>query len=166
MHPLDLVKVRFQLAETPRRLSSIQSTSSFSTSPTSTSPGAAGSSFTSKRPGFGTAVYGALSDAVKTDGWKGLYRGLVPNLVGGAGSWGLYFLLSVSSSPPSSLQRWRSPEFLLTFSYNMIKKQMQGGDPSYRTSSGQHLLAAAEASESDARRQYYRADTQVPLRRC
>jgi hypothetical protein len=27
---------------------------------------------------------------------------------------------------------------------------MQGGDPSYRTSSGQHLLAAAEASESDA----------------
>jgi hypothetical protein len=38
----------------------------------------------------------------------------------------------------------------LTISYNMIKKQMQGGDPSYRTSSGQHLLAAAEASESAA----------------
>jgi solute carrier family 25 folate transporter 32 len=33
----------------------------------------------------------------------------------------------------------------------MIKKQMQGGDPSYRTSSGQHLLAAAEASESNAK---------------
>lgn len=32
-------------------------------------------------------------------------------------------------------------------SYNMIKKQMQGGDPTYVTSSGQHLLAAAEASE-------------------
>jgi len=93
MHPLDLVKVRFQLAETPRRTQSIQSTASFSTSPTSTSAGAASSSYTSKRPGFGTAVYGALSDAVKTDGWKGLYRGLVPNLVGGAGSWGLYFLL-------------------------------------------------------------------------
>lgn len=29
----------------------------------------------------------------------------------------------------------------------MIKKQMQGGDPTYVTSSGQHLLAAAEASE-------------------
>jgi solute carrier family 25 folate transporter 32 len=28
----------------------------------------------------------------------------------------------------------------------MIKKQMQGGDPTYRTSAGQHLLAAAEAS--------------------
>ena len=36
----------------------------------------------------------------------------------------------------------------------MIKKQMQGGDPSYRTSSGQHLLAAAEASESDASGSY------------
>lgn len=31
-------------------------------------------------------------------------------------------------------------------SYNMIKKHMQGGDPTYRTSAGQHLLAAAEAS--------------------
>jgi hypothetical protein len=30
----------------------------------------------------------------------------------------------------------------------MIKKNMQGGDPNYRTSSGQHLIAAAEASES------------------
>ncbi len=48
---------------------------------------------TKKKPGFGRAVYGALEDAVKIDGWKGLYRGLIPNLVGGAGSWGLYFLL-------------------------------------------------------------------------
>jgi solute carrier family 25 folate transporter 32 len=35
---------------------------------------------------------------------------------------------------------------MLTLSYNSIKKQMQGGDPDYRTSAGQHLLAAAEAS--------------------
>jgi hypothetical protein len=47
-------------------------------------------------------------------------------------------------------EKTRIFEHLLTTSYNMIKKQMQGGDPSYRTSSGQHLLAAAEASESDA----------------
>lgn len=93
MHPLDLVKVRFQLAETPRATSRSQAISSFSTSPTASTSGAAGSSFTSKRPGFGRAVYGALEDAVRTDGWKGLYRGLIPNLVGGAGSWGLYFLL-------------------------------------------------------------------------
>ena len=32
--------------------------------------------------------------------------------------------------------------------YNMIKKQMQGDDPTYRTTSSQHLLAAAEASTS------------------
>ena len=32
-------------------------------------------------------------------------------------------------------------------SYNMIKRRMQGGDPNYRTTSSQHLLAAAEASE-------------------
>jgi solute carrier family 25 folate transporter 32 len=32
-------------------------------------------------------------------------------------------------------------------SYNMIKKQMQLRDPNGKTTSGQHLLAAAEASE-------------------
>lgn len=85
MHPLDLIKVRFQLADSPRA-------ASFSTSPTST---AAGEISQAKKPGFGRAVYGALADAVRADGWKGLYRGLVPNLVGGAGSWGLYFLLWV-----------------------------------------------------------------------
>jgi hypothetical protein len=31
-------------------------------------------------------------------------------------------------------------------SYNILKKQMQGGDPNYVTSPSQHLLAAAEAS--------------------
>lgn len=79
MHPLDLVKVRFQLADDR---------------PPANAPGATGgASLTQKRPGLGRAVYGALQDAVKVDGWRGLYRGLIPNLVGGASSWGLYFLL-------------------------------------------------------------------------
>ncbi|RSH85743.1 hypothetical protein EHS25_003884 [Saitozyma podzolica] len=109
MHPLDLVKVRFQLADDR---------------PPANAPGATGgASLTQKRPGLGRAVYGALQDAVKVDGWRGLYRGLIPNLVGGASSWGLYFLF-----------------------YNMIKKQMQLRDPNGKTTSGQHLLAAAEAS--------------------
>ena len=90
MHPLDLVKVRFQLAETPSRPA---------TPAASSTSGAAGNAVagpsTAKKPPLGRAVYYALSDAVKTDGWKGLYRGLVPNLVGGASSWGLYFLLCV-----------------------------------------------------------------------
>ncbi|OCF57842.1 solute carrier family 25 (mitochondrial folate transporter), member 32 [Kwoniella mangroviensis CBS 10435] len=113
MHPLDLIKVRFQLADnssTPHP--SIPSYNSKSTLPHHL-----------RKPRLGTGVYTALKDAVQVDGWRGLYRGLGPNLVGGAGSWGLYFLF-----------------------YNMIKKQMQGGDPNYRTTSGQHLLAAAEAS--------------------
>ncbi|RXK36440.1 solute carrier family 25 (mitochondrial folate transporter), member 32 [Tremella mesenterica] len=114
MHPLDLVKVRFQLADAPRYAPP---------DPVGTSVGTSSHPMTHKRPGFGRAVYGALAEAVQVDGWKGLYRGLIPNLVGGAGSWGLYFLF-----------------------YNMIKKQMQHGDPTYRTTSGQHLLAAAEAS--------------------
>jgi len=62
MHPLDLVKVRFQLGEVQHKR-------------------------------FGRALYDVLADAVRADGWRGLYRGLGPNLVGGAGSWGLYFLL-------------------------------------------------------------------------
>ncbi|BEI85843.1 hypothetical protein CcaverHIS002_0601300 [Cutaneotrichosporon cavernicola] len=94
MHPLDLVKVRFQLADA-----------------------------NAPKHRLGRGVYDALADAVRADGWRGLYRGLIPNLVGGASSWGLYFLF-----------------------YNMIKQQMQGGDPTYRTTGGQHLLAAAEAS--------------------
>ena len=80
MHPLDLVKVRFQLSTDPYAAA-----------------GQAGSSSTTPRriPRLGTAVYRALDDTVRQDGWRGLYRGLVPNLVGGASSWGLYFLLCV-----------------------------------------------------------------------
>ncbi|ODN77397.1 hypothetical protein L202_04581 [Cryptococcus amylolentus CBS 6039] len=111
MHPLDLVKVRFQLANSASQLAP------------SSSESTGGLQRHVSKARFGTGVFMALRDAVQVDGWKGLYRGLIPNLVGGAGSWGLYFLF-----------------------YNMIKKEMQGGDPAYKTSSGQHLLAAAEAS--------------------
>ena len=89
MHPLDLVKVRFQLADAPARSSSTGT----STVGIGGANAVAGPGPGTKKPPLGRAVYYALSDAVKTDGWKGLYRGLVPNLVGGASSWGLYFLL-------------------------------------------------------------------------
>ncbi|KAJ9099745.1 hypothetical protein QFC21_003743 [Naganishia friedmannii] len=128
MHPLDLVKVRFQLANTPlsSTLTIAKTTARTTPSPLSTADpvvNLAKTSAAAVKPRFGTAVYFALKDCVKQDGWTGLYRGLAPNLVGGASSWGLYFLF-----------------------YNMIKKQMQGSDPTYQTSSSQHLLAAAEAS--------------------
>jgi solute carrier family 25 folate transporter 32 len=93
MHPLDLVKVRFQLADAPS-VSTIAPTASSSAGVGAMPNAEAGpSTGTARKPPLGRAVYYALSDAVKTDGWKGLYRGLVPNLVGGASSWGLYFLL-------------------------------------------------------------------------
>lgn len=76
MHPLDLVKVRFQIADKGKG--------------PSRGPSA----------GFGRGVYGAMRDAVTKDGWRGLYRGLSPNVAGNASSWGLYFLLCVGLARP------------------------------------------------------------------
>jgi len=59
----------------------------------------------------------------------------------------VFLVVSIISSSNFSMKPFIVKKEKLTISYNMIKKQMQGGDPSYRTSSGQHLLAAAEASE-------------------
>lgn len=72
----------------------------------------------------------ALNEIVKVDGWKGLYRGLSPNVAGNSASWGLYFL-------------W----------YTMIKERMSPSDTSMdpvtggprKLSAGQHLLAASES---------------------
>lgn len=83
MHPPDLVKVRFQLA------------SSYVPPGATSALSIPGSTAAVTKARLGTGVYNALAEAVKVDGWKGLYRGLVPNLVGGAGSWGCYFLLYV-----------------------------------------------------------------------
>lgn len=99
MHPLDLVKVRFQLANTPSTTrnqsasDSIKAKSSASSLSSNHSQAHPNAATASTKPRFGTAVYHALKDAVRQDGYAGLYRGLVPNLVGGASSWGLYFLL-------------------------------------------------------------------------
>lgn len=79
---------------------------------------------------IGNDMIGALNDIVKADGWKGLYRGLSPNVAGNSASWGLYFL-------------W----------YTMIKERMSanstGTDPATggpkKLSAGQHLLAASES---------------------
>lgn len=38
-------------------------------------------------------VFHALSTIAKTDGVKGLYQGVTPNVWGAGASWGLYFLL-------------------------------------------------------------------------
>jgi solute carrier family 25 (mitochondrial folate transporter), member 32 len=68
MNPLDLLKVKFQVA----------------------TRGPEG--------GIGRGIWRALSDIHASEGWRGLYRGLGPNVAGNASSWGLYFLLCVSTS--------------------------------------------------------------------
>ena len=45
--------------------------------------------------GIGRGIWFALRDIHASEGWRGLYRGLSPNIAGNASSWGLYFLLYV-----------------------------------------------------------------------
>ncbi len=79
---------------------------------------------------IGNDMIGSLNDIVKADGWKGLYRGLSPNVAGNSASWGLYFLF-----------------------YTMIKERMSANDTTpdpttgapRKLSAGQHLLAASES---------------------
>lgn len=66
MHPLDLLKVKFQVA-TEKPVG-----------------------------GVGKQIWWALKDIHRTQGWPGLYRGVGANIAGNASSWGLYFLLYVS----------------------------------------------------------------------
>jgi solute carrier family 25 folate transporter 32 len=67
MHPLDLLKVKFQVATS------------------------------APKGGVGKQIWYSLKDIRAREGWKGLYRGVGPNIAGNASSWGLYFLLQVLS---------------------------------------------------------------------
>ncbi|TCD69762.1 hypothetical protein EIP91_006298 [Steccherinum ochraceum] len=93
MHPLDLLKVKFQVAtEKPKG-------------------------------GLGGQIWNSLKEVKTNEGWRGLYRGVGPNIAGNASSWGLYFLF-----------------------YNMLKTHASGNDPSFNMSAGSYLLYSAEAS--------------------
>ncbi|GAA6061169.1 hypothetical protein JCM10212_005755 [Sporobolomyces blumeae] len=92
MQPLDLLKVQLQVSTT-----------------------------TKTRSTLGQIGYG-LKEIVKRDGGvRGLYRGIGPNLVGNASSWGLYFL-------------W----------YTDFKRRLHG-DKNVKLNAGQHLLASASS---------------------
>lgn len=65
MHPLDLLKVKFQVATT------------------------------SQQVGVGKQIWISLKEIHQNEGWRGLYRGVSANIAGNASSWGLYFLLYV-----------------------------------------------------------------------
>ncbi|KAK2166276.1 hypothetical protein LSH36_40g10033 [Paralvinella palmiformis] len=66
LHPLDLIKVRFQVHE-------------------------GSSTVTTKRPQY-HGVIDAFLTIQRHEGLRGLYRGVTPNVWGSGASWGLYFL--------------------------------------------------------------------------
>ncbi|KAG0147962.1 hypothetical protein CROQUDRAFT_76057 [Cronartium quercuum f. sp. fusiforme G11] len=96
MHPLDLLKVKFQVSTKDTKLNN------------------------QKR----LKILTSLHDIIRNDGWKGLYRGLGPNMLGNTSSWGLYFL-------------W----------YSIIKNKMSLSnveeEKSRKLSASEHLLASA-----------------------
>jgi solute carrier family 25 folate transporter 32 len=108
MQPLDLLKVQLQVS---------------TANPTS---------------GLGNHIWLSLKAIQQSHGWRGLYRGLVPNIAGNASSWGLYFLLYVSL-PHLTL-------FLIDHSYNMLKKRASDGDLNKPLSAPQYLICSAQAS--------------------
>jgi len=93
MNPLDLLKVKFQVATTV---------------------------YTG---GIGRQIWYGLRDIYRESGYRGLYRGVVPNVAGNASSWGLYFLF-----------------------YNMLKKRAAGGDITQTLTSQEILICSAQAS--------------------
>ena len=66
MHPLDLLKVKFQVSTSGRL-----------------------------KGGIGQQIWNGLKEIKRDEGWRGLYRGVGANIAGNASSWGLYFLLYV-----------------------------------------------------------------------
>lgn len=93
LHPLDLVKIRFSVDD-GRAISS---------------------------PRY-RSIWNALTTITHTEGFRGLYKGVIPNLWGSGSAWGLYFLF-----------------------YNTIKSTLQKGDKNKVLSPNLHLLAAAQA---------------------
>ncbi|KAH9025979.1 mitochondrial FAD carrier protein [Lactarius pseudohatsudake] len=93
MNPLDLLKVKFQV------------------------------STRGPEGGIGRGIWCALRDIHASEGLRGLYRGLSPNVAGNASSWGLYFLF-----------------------YNQLKRRATVDAPDRPLSASQYLLFSAEAS--------------------
>jgi len=120
MNPLDLLKVKFQVS--------------------TRAPGS----------GIGRGIWLALRDIHASEGWRGLYRGLGPNVAVNASSWVLYFLLCVLRSfvhpLGSQILTFLLFAFLLLVSYNQLKRRATVGAPDRPLSALQYLLYATEAS--------------------
>lgn len=93
LHPLDLIKIRFAVND----------------GQTNTAPRYNG-------------LRNAITQIIKTEGVRGLYRGVTPNVLGSGSSWGFYF-----------------------FFYNTIKTSIQGGNSKKPLGPSMHMFAAADA---------------------
>lgn len=93
LHPLDVIKIRFAVND--GRMNTV--------------------------PKY-NGIINAFGKIYKYEGFKGLYKGVAPNMIGAGASWGLYF-----------------------FFYNALKLQLQKGNVDTKLGPGTHLLAASEA---------------------
>ncbi|XP_011693116.1 PREDICTED: mitochondrial folate transporter/carrier [Wasmannia auropunctata] len=93
LHPLDLIKIRFAVND----------------------------GHTKAAPRY-NGLRNAIAQIVKTEGLRGLYRGVTPNVLGSGSSWGFYF-----------------------FFYNTIKTSIQGGNSKKPLGPSMHMFAAADA---------------------
>lgn len=93
LHPLDLIKTRFAVSDGHSRVG----------------------------PQY-KSLKSAVMQIVKTEGVRGLYRGVTPNVLGSGGAWGCYF-----------------------FFYNTIKTWIQGGNSRKPLGPSMHMFAAADA---------------------
>ncbi|XP_055853656.1 mitochondrial folate transporter/carrier [Episyrphus balteatus] len=93
LHPLDLIKIRFAVND--GRTAAVP-----------------------QYRGLGSA----FTTIFRQEGFRGLYKGVTPNVWGSGSAWGFYFLF-----------------------YNSIKTYIQGGDATTPLGPGLHMLAASEA---------------------
>ncbi|XP_018352503.1 PREDICTED: mitochondrial folate transporter/carrier [Trachymyrmex septentrionalis] len=93
LHPLDLIKIRFAVNDGQ----------------------------TTAAPRY-HGLRNAIAQIIKTEGVRGLYRGVTPNVLGSGSSWGFYF-----------------------FFYNTIKTSIQGGNSKKPLGPSMHMFAAADA---------------------
>ncbi|TIA76250.1 hypothetical protein E3P91_00097 [Wallemia ichthyophaga] len=97
MQPFDIIKVRFQVAST------------------------------SENAGYGRAIWTALRNVVKKEGPTGLWRGIVPNIIGNSSGWATYF-----------------------YFYTMFKGAAQTQQHNTALSPSQYLLCASTAGSISA----------------
>jgi len=107
LHPLDLIKIRFAVDDGKQS----SRPSYYKNLP--------------KRTYYNTFFLGlrkAFVKIIRTDGVKGLYNGISPNVTGAGAAWGFYFLF-----------------------YNAIKTEMQDGNANKQLSAGSHMASGAVA---------------------